>query len=139
MRTVLLVGGDEDVSKDIAELLAYDGFHVVGRPLSSSEGIAYAENFQPEIIIVLSTRNLDHTDGLWTIPYLMHVARDTKVIVWSARDLPRYIERMLAAGVRAYVHKVVPYSEFLPILKAVADGAIPGYIPGQLDVRSFFD
>jgi DNA-binding NarL/FixJ family response regulator len=134
MATILLLGGDDDLSSDMAELLAIAGFQVVGKPDTAAEGIAQARRMQPELMLVLSTVGLDRADGLETIHALLRAAPGSRMIVWSARDSSVYVERVLSVGVSAYVLKSAAYSDLLDVVKRVTMGETPGFVENRAHV-----
>jgi DNA-binding NarL/FixJ family response regulator len=128
MATILLIGGDDDLSSDMAELLSIAGFQVVGTPDSAQESINQARRIQPDLMLVLSTVGLDRADGLETIHGLLRAAPGARMVVWSARDSSVYVERVLGVGVSAYVLKNAQYSDLIGVVQRVAGGESPGFV-----------
>ncbi|MFN8374513.1 MAG: response regulator [Anaerolineae bacterium] len=128
MATILLVGGDGDLSNDMAELLALAGYQVLGSPDTAQLGTTEARRLQPDMILLLSTMGLDSADGLETIRALLRSAPGARMVVWSARDSSIYVERVLGIGVSAYVSKNAAYDELLAVVKRVAAGETPGFV-----------
>jgi DNA-binding NarL/FixJ family response regulator len=131
MKTILLIGGDHDLSSDMAELMTYAGYQVLGTPTTTQESAALARRLQPDLMLVLSTVGLDYADGLETVRLLLRTAPAARMIVWSARDSSIYIERLLAVGVSAFVPKSTVYSDLLQVVHRVAEGETPGYNASQ--------
>ncbi|NWF69982.1 MAG: response regulator transcription factor [Chloroflexi bacterium] len=131
MTTILLVGGDDNLSADLAELLTVAGLQVVGTPASAAESLAQARTLQPDVMLALSTVGLDSSGGLETIRALKRAAPAAHVIIWSARDNTLFIERMLNIGVSAYVLKSAPFDDLLHIVRRVAAGETPGFVAAR--------
>lgn len=131
MKNILLIGGDKDLSSDMAELLTYAGYQVAGTPTTAQDSIALARRLQPELLLLLSTVGLDYADGLDTIRALLRAAPAARMIVWSARDSSIYVERVLGIGVTAYVLKSTVYNELLEVIHRVAEGETPGFSAPQ--------
>jgi DNA-binding NarL/FixJ family response regulator len=128
MTTLLLVGGDSDFSQDIATLLALNGFAIVGNVAHGAASVAAVQQLQPNVVLLLSTRYLDDGDGSQTILALRRMAPQTMVVVWSARNDPKYTSAALQAGVYAYVVKTPPYEDFVHILHAILRGDVAGLL-----------
>ena len=60
--TVLIVDDDAEFRRIAAELLADRGYHVVGEAGSAADGLALAEELQPDAVLV--DVNLPDRDGL---------------------------------------------------------------------------
>jgi two-component system, NarL family, nitrate/nitrite response regulator NarL len=118
MTTLLLVGGERNYSEDVAMLLELDGYAIVGAPGTGEEGAEYAAHYQPEIVLVISTQNLDEADGLPSLRALREAAPQSRLIVYTARNHPRYVQQALNLGVDAYVIKTVPFGTLKDILHA---------------------
>ena len=134
MATILLIGGDNDLSNDMAELFTYAGFQIIGASDTAQEGVFQARRLQPELIVVLSTVGLDRSDGLETIHALLRAAPGSRMIVWSARDNTIYIERVLSVGVSAYVSKSTAYTDLIEVVNRVAAGETPGFVTNRAHV-----
>jgi DNA-binding NarL/FixJ family response regulator len=134
MATILLIGGDDDLSNDMSELFMLAGFQVIGSPDSAQEGVFQARRLQPELIVVISTVGLDRSDGLETIHSLLRAAPGSRMIVWSARDSNVYVERVLGVGVSAYVLKNTAYGDLIEVVRRVANGENPGFITNRAHV-----
>jgi DNA-binding NarL/FixJ family response regulator len=134
MATILLIGGDDDLSNDMAELFTYSGYQVVGAPDNAQEGVLQARRLQPALIVVISTVGLDRSDGLETIHALLRASPGSRMIVWSARDSSVYVERVLGVGVSAYVLKNTTYGELVDVVHRVVAGENPGFVSNRAHV-----
>lgn len=101
---VLIVDDTDHVREMLAEMLALDGFDVVGRAASGAEGIELAAKGQPDVVIM--DYKMPRMDGITATRAIREADPDVPVILYTAY-LDADLEGLArAAGVSACVGKI---------------------------------
>jgi two-component system, NarL family, response regulator NreC len=110
---------------------ADDGIEPVGEAGTARDAIFEARALKPDVIlldVVMPDQN-----GLDIIPTLLHENPDTKVLMLSMQDDPRYVREAFDAGASGYVLKEAADSEVVAAVREVAGGG--RYVDPELGAR----
>ncbi len=129
---VLVVDDHAVVRTGIRLLLAQaDGIEPVGEASSGRQAIFEARSLQPDVVL-LDMVMPDGT-GLEVIPTLLHENPETRILVLSMQDDPRYVREAFAAGASGYVLKEAADVEVVSAVLEVARGG--RYVHPELGAR----
>src|SRR5919109_1253149 len=118
---VLIVDDHAVVRAGLALLVnAEDDLEVVGEAGSAREAIFEARSTKPDV--VLMDVMMPDQSGIEAVPQLLHEHPETKVLVLSMQDDPRYVREAFEAGASGYVLKEAADSEVVGAVRAVAAG-----------------
>ncbi len=112
-------------------LEADEGIEPVGEAGSARDAIFEARALKPDVIlldVVMPDRS-----GLDIIPTLLHENPDTKILVLSMQDDPRYVREAFDVGASGYVLKEAADSEVVAAVREVAGGG--RYVDPELGAR----
>ena len=76
---------------------------VVAEAANGAEAISLAERFRPDVVVV--DMAMPELDGVGAIHEIVRRTPDTKILVLSMYDEPRYVRNALAAGAHGYLLK----------------------------------
>jgi two-component system response regulator NreC len=99
---------------------AEDDLEVVGEAGSAREAVFEARTGNPDVILLDVV--MPDQSGLEAIPTLLHEHPDTKILVLSMQDDPRYVREAFGAGASGYVLKEAADSEVVAAVREVAGG-----------------
>ena len=118
----VLVVDDHAVVRSGLRLLldAEEDLDVVGEAGSAREAIFEARTTMPDVILLDVV--MPDQSGLEAIPTLLHEHPDTKILVLSMQDDPRYVREAFGAGARGYVLKEAADAEVVAAIREVAGG-----------------
>jgi two-component system, NarL family, response regulator NreC len=129
---VLIVDDHAVVRSGIRLLLEREqDIEPVGEAASGREAIFEARSAKPDVVlldVVMAGGN-----GLEAIPTLLHERPDTKILVLSMQDDPRYVREAFAAGASGYVLKEAADVEVVGAVREVARGG--RYVHPELGAR----
>jgi two-component system response regulator NreC len=129
---VLIVDDHAVVRSGIRLLLEREAdIEPVGEAASGREAILAARSAKPDVIlldVVMAGGN-----GLDAIPTLLHERAETKILVLSMQDDPRYVREAFAAGATGYVLKEAADVEVVGAIREVAAGG--RYVHPELGAR----
>ena len=129
---VLIVDDHAVVRSGLRLLLdAEDDIDPVGEAGSARDAVFQARTLKPDVIL-LDVVMPDQT-GLDVLPQLKHENPDTKVLVLSMQDEPRYVREAFAAGASGYVLKEAADTEVVAGVREVAGGG--RYVNPELGAR----
>ena len=129
---VLIVDDHAVVRTGIRLLLAQDpGIEPVGEASSGREAIFEARSLNPDVILLDMV--MPDGSGLEVIPTLTHEHPETKILVLSMQDDPRYVREAFAAGATGYVLKEAADVEVVSAVLEVARGG--RYVHPELGAR----
>jgi two-component system response regulator NreC len=114
----LLLGREEDIEP-------------VGEAGSGREAILEARSLKPDVILMDVV--MPDGNGLEVIPTLLHERPETKILVLSMQDDPRYVREAFAAGASGYVLKEAADVEVVAAVREVARGG--RYVHPELGAR----
>jgi DNA-binding NarL/FixJ family response regulator len=129
---VLIVDDHAVVRSGIRLLLSQEpDLEPVGEAGTGREAVFQARALKPDVIL-LDVVMPDQT-GLDVLPTLVHEHPDTKVLLLSMQDDPRYVQEAFAAGASGYVLKEAADAEVVEAIREVAKGN--RYVNAQLGAR----
>jgi len=118
---VLVVDDHAVVRSGLRMLLdAEDDLEVVGEAGSAREAIFEARTTTPDVILLDVV--MPDQSGLEAIPTLLHEHPETKILVLSMQDDPRYVREAFGAGASGYVLKEAADAEVVAAIREVAGG-----------------
>jgi two-component system, NarL family, response regulator NreC len=131
--TRVLIVDDHAVVRSGLKLVldADEQIEPVGEAGSARDAIFEARSLKPDVIL-LDVVMADQS-GLEIIPQLLHENPETKVLVLSMQDDPRYVREAFDAGASGYVLKEAADSEVVAAVREVAGGG--RYVDPELGAR----
>ena len=103
----------------------------VGEAGTGREAIFQARSLKPDVLL-MDVVMPDQT-GLEALPTLIHENPDTKVLLLSMQDDPRYVREAFSSGATGYVLKEAADTEVVAAIREVAKGG--RYVSPQLGAR----
>jgi two-component system, NarL family, response regulator NreC len=129
---VLIVDDHAVVRSGLRFVLDADEFiEPVGEAGSARDAIFEARALKPDVILLDVV--MPDQSGLEIIPTLLHENPDTKILVLSMQDDPRYVREAFDAGASGYVLKEAADSEVVAAVREVAGGG--RYVDPELGAR----
>ncbi|HEX6763039.1 MAG TPA: response regulator transcription factor [Gaiellaceae bacterium] len=129
---VLIVDDHAVVRTGIRLMLAReDGLEPVAEAGSGREAVFEARSAKPDVILLDVV--MPDGSGLDVIPTLLHEHPETKILVLSMQDDPRYVREAFAAGASGYVLKEAVDAEVVAAVREVARGG--RYVHPELGAR----
>jgi two-component system, NarL family, response regulator NreC len=122
MSTRVLIVDDHAVVRSGLRLLldAEDDLEVVGEAGSAREAVFEARTANPDVILLDVV--MPDQSGLEAIPTLLHEHPETRILVLSMQDDPRYVREAFGAGASGYVLKEAADAEVVAAIREVAGG-----------------
>ena len=129
----MLIVDDHAVVRSGLKLVldADDGIEPVGEAGTARDAIFEARSLKPDVILLDVV--MPDQSGLHIIPTLLHENPDTKILVLSMQDDPRYVREAFDAGASGYVLKEAADSEVVAAVREVAGGG--RYVDPELGAR----
>ena len=129
----VLIVDDHAVVRAGLKLLvdAEDDLEVVGEAGSARESIFEARTVKPDLVLMDVV--MPDQSGLEAVPQLLHEHPETKVLVLSMQDDPRYVREAFAVGASGYVLKEAADTELVAAIREVAGGG--RYVHPELGAR----
>jgi two-component system, NarL family, response regulator NreC len=110
---------------------AEDDIETVGEAGDAREAIFEARSSKPDVILMDIT--LGGKSGIEVTPELLHERPESKILVLSMEDDPRYVREAFAAGASGYVLKEAADTELVSAVREVARGG--SYVHPALGAR----
>jgi two-component system response regulator NreC len=110
---------------------AEEDLETVGEAGSAREAIFEARTTKPDV--VLMDVMMPEQSGLEAVPQLLHERPETKVLVLSMQDDPRYVREAFEVGASGYVLKEAADAELVAAIREVAGGG--RYVNPELGAR----
>jgi two-component system, NarL family, response regulator NreC len=131
--TRVLIVDDHAVVRSGLKLVldADDGIEPVGEAGTARDAIFEARSLKPDVILLDVV--MPDQSGLDIIPTLLHDNPDTRILVLSMQDDPRYVREAFDAGASGYVLKEAADSEVVAAVREVAGGG--RYVDPELGAR----
>jgi DNA-binding NarL/FixJ family response regulator len=99
---------------------AQDDIETVGEAGDAREAIFEARSTKPDVVLMDVV--LGGKSGIEVTPELLHEQPETRVLVLSMQDDPRYVREAFAAGAHGYVLKEAADAELVTAVREVARG-----------------
>lgn len=129
---VLIVDDHAVVRSGIRLLLEQEeGMEPVGEAGSARDAVFQARSTKPDVILLDVV--MPDSSGLDAIPTLLHERPETKILILSMQDDPRYVREAFAAGASGYVLKEAADVEVVAAVREVAQGG--RYVHPELGAR----
>ena len=122
MITVVLVDDHAVVRSGLRLLLeAQEDVEVVGEAGNAKDAIFRARALKPDVILLDVV--MPGESGIEVLPELLKESPETKILVLSMQDDPRYVREAFAAGAHGYVLKEAADEEVVSAVREIAGGA----------------
>ncbi len=133
MSVRVLIVDDHAVVRSGLRLLiaAEDDLEPVGEAGNARDAVFQARALTPDVILLDIV--MPEQTGLDVLPQLKHENPDTKILVLSMQDEPRYVREAFAAGASGYVLKEAADNEVVAAIREVAAGN--RYVNPELGAR----
>ena len=120
--TRILVVDDHAVVRTGLRLLleAEQDFEVIADAGNARDAVFEARTANPDVILLDVV--MPDQSGLDAIPTLLHEHPETKILVLSMQDDPRYVREAFGAGASGYVLKEAADTEVVAAVREVAGG-----------------
>jgi len=129
---VLIVDDHTVVRAGLKLLLdANDDIDVVGEAGTARDAVFQARALKPDVILMDVV--MPDKSGIEAVPQLVHERPETKVLMLSMQDDPRYVREAFAAGASGYVLKEAADVEVVAAVREVARGG--RYVNPELGAR----
>jgi DNA-binding NarL/FixJ family response regulator len=129
---VLIVDDHAVVRAGLALLVnAAEDMETVGEAGTGREAILEARSTEPDV--VLMDVMMPDQSGIEVLPQLLHEHPETKMLVLSMQDDPRYVREAFEAGASGYVLKEAADAELVAAIREVAGGG--RYVHPELGAR----
>jgi DNA-binding NarL/FixJ family response regulator len=113
----VLIADDEPLIRDtLAELLADEGFTVVGQAVDGAEAVRAVGELQPDVVLI--DVRMPHMSGIEATRQILLARPGTIVIALSAYDDPALAAAAREAGAVDYVPKGTPSRELVERIRA---------------------
>jgi two-component system response regulator NreC len=103
----------------------------VGEAANAGDALFRALEHKPDVLLIDVT--MPGESGIEAIPKLLEASPETKILVLSMQDDPRYVRAAFGAGANGYVLKEAADSEVVAAIRQVADGG--SYVNPELGAR----
>ncbi len=115
---VLIVDDIPETRANVRKLLAFESdIEVVGTAGSGNEGIKFAKQYQPDI--VLMDINMPDIDGITAVEAITQQTPVTQVIMMSVQSEADYLRRAMLAGARDFLTKPFTGDELVTTVRRV--------------------
>jgi two-component system, NarL family, response regulator NreC len=129
---VLVVDDHAVVRSGLALLVnAEDDLETVGEAGTAREAVFEARTAKPDVVL-LDVMMPDQS-GIEAVPQLLHEHPETKILILSMQDDPRYVREAFEAGASGYVLKEAADAELVAAIREVAGGG--RYVHPELGAR----
>jgi two-component system, NarL family, response regulator NreC len=118
----VLVADDHAVVRSGLRMLidAEDDLETVGEAGTGDEAVRLARSLKPDVVLLDVV--MPGKSGIDVMPAVLEVAPETKVLILSMQDDPRYVHEAFSAGASGYVLKEAADSEVVGAIREVAAG-----------------
>jgi DNA-binding NarL/FixJ family response regulator len=134
---VLVVDDHRTFAELLSGALTAAGLEAVGTAYSAAQGVAMAQELQPDIVVM--DIQMPRQDGLSATRRIREVAPDAVVAVVTAHHDPDWVVRAAQAGASAFIPKDGSLSEMIDVLTRVQAGQMlvaPSTFSGSRDSMS---
>ncbi|AWX14088.1 two-component system response regulator NarL [Mergibacter septicus] len=121
--TILIIDDHPLMRRGIKQLVELDpAFHIIGESSNGAEGVALAEQFSPDMIIL--DLNMKGMSGLDVLKALRAEHIDSRIVILTVSDSRSDIFALVDAGADGYLLKDTEPDLLLNQLKKIAEGEI---------------
>jgi two-component system response regulator NreC len=132
MIRVLIVDDHAVVRSGLRHVLnAEEGIEVVGEAGDAQQAVFEARAQKPDVVLMDVV--MPGKSGIETIPDVLKDAPETKVLMLSMQDDPRYVREAFAAGATGYILKEAADTDVVAAVREVAAGG--RYVHPSLGAR----
>jgi two-component system, NarL family, response regulator NreC len=132
MIRVLIVDDHAVVRSGLRHVLnAEEGIEVVGEAGDAQQAVFEARAQKPDVVLMDVV--MPGKSGIETIPDVLKDAPETKVLMLSMQDDPRYVREAFAAGATGYILKEAADTDVVVAVREVAAGG--RYVHPSLGAR----
>jgi two-component system nitrate/nitrite response regulator NarL len=118
---ILVVEDHEVFRKQVCALLkTQPGFEVVSEAANGVEGVRYAEELQPDVVVL--DISMPSLGGIEAAVRIRRVAPQSQIVFLSQHNSESVAQAALATGARAFVAKSYTSTDLIPAIQAVSDG-----------------
>ena len=117
---VLVVDDHRTFAELLSGALAASGMDAVGTAYSAAQGVAMAQDLQPDIVVM--DIQMPRQDGLAATRRIREVAPNAVVAVVTAHHDPDWVVRAAQAGASAFIPKDGSLTEMIDVLTRVQAG-----------------
>jgi response regulator NasT len=130
-RRVVIAEDEALIRMDLAEMLAEEGYDVVGQAADGERAVALAEGLRPDLVIL--DVKMPVLDGIAAAERIAR-ARIAPVVILTAFSQRELVERARDAGAMAYLVKPFTRSDLVPAVEiAVSRFAEVGALAQEVD------
>jgi DNA-binding NarL/FixJ family response regulator len=133
MTARVLIADDHPLTRDaLADLLAANGFDVVGQAADGIEALERAAELEPDLVVLDLT--MPEMDGLTALPGLREAAPGAAVVVLTASEDDANLLAAIRLGAAGYLLKNEPPERIVEFLRGVVHGeaALSGAVARRL-------
>jgi DNA-binding NarL/FixJ family response regulator len=118
--TVVIADDHPAMLASIAEILARNGFDVVGQASDGQQALALIESTHPRVALV--DVRMPRLSGIEVAVHAAEVAPETAIVFYTAFGDRALLSEALDAGVRGFVLKEAPLADLVRALERVVGG-----------------
>ena len=120
MNRIYIVEDQTTVREMLIDILARNGYEIVGQSGNGQHALKDIVDTQPEIVII--DAKLPGLNGLELLKRLSRQMETIRFLVFSAFENPVLVKDMLEAGAHGFIEKTASLQEFLSGLAIIANG-----------------
>jgi pilus assembly protein CpaE len=115
---ILIVDDNPETRENIRKLLQFESdVEVVGAARSGVEGLDLASETQPDVILM--DINMPDMDGIQATEAIRKKIPFTQIVILSVQNDPKYMQRAMMAGARAFLSKPPTVDELISTIHQV--------------------
>jgi pilus assembly protein CpaE len=115
---ILIVDDNPETRENIRKLLQFESdVEVVGAARSGVEGLELAGETQPDVILM--DINMPDMDGIQATEAIRKKIPFTQIVILSVQNDPKYMQRAMMAGARAFLSKPPTVDELISTIHQV--------------------
>lgn len=116
--SILIADDFLELRRRIRELLdRTPGFTVIGEASSGREAVELAQALRPQVILM--DFKMPEMDGMEATRRIVNILPETKVLILSMYNDPRYVAAVLSIGASGYLLKDAMFKELIPAIQSV--------------------
>jgi len=118
---VLIIDDSTFIAKQLAKILASEGFEVADTAVNGAQGIKKYIALHPDIDLVTMDITMPGTDGVSALEKILEFDKEAKVIMISAVGSDDVVKKCVLMGAKGYITKPLDRDKVLlriiPVLK----------------------